>query len=138
MLKKLFQKKIFRFIICGAITAAFNIVLIYSMIEYLKLNTPLLRNVANILSLEVSLVFSFFVYKVWVWSGSPWKIKEVLLRQMPLYHLSVFACVITRSCVLFPILDWIKINYLVNTLIGILIGSIINYLMSDKFVFKTN
>lgn len=137
MLKKLLQKKIFRFLVCGAITAAFNIMLIYSMIDLLKLNTPLLRNIANLLSLEISLIFSFFVYKIWVWAEYSWKLKEVLMHQIPLYHLSVFACVITRIFILFPILDWLKINYLFNTLIGILIGSVINYMMSDKFVFKT-
>jgi hypothetical protein len=50
MLKRLLQKQAFRYLVCGLITAIFNVLLISSMIEILRLNTPVLRNLANLSS----------------------------------------------------------------------------------------
>jgi dolichol-phosphate mannosyltransferase len=136
MLNNLLQKKVFRYLVCGIVTAAFNVLLISSMIEIMKLNTPVLRNIANVSSIEISLLFSFFVYKIWVWTGGTWKIKKVLLYQIPLYHVSAGISVLARSLILFPILDWLGIQYAINTLLGILVGAVINYKISDRVVFK--
>lgn len=137
MLKNLFKKRVFRYLVCGGITAIFNIVLIDGLIDLFRLNTPILRNIANVCSIEISLIFSFFVYKVWVWSGGTWKLRDVLGKQIPLYHLSAGLAVALRVLLIFPILDWVGVNHSLNTLVGILVGAVINYKFSDKFVFKT-
>ena len=136
MLKKLLQKQAFRYLICGLLTAIFNVLLISGMIEILRLNTPVLRNLANLSSTEISLLFSFFVYKIWVWTGGTWEIKKVLFYQIPLYHVSAGMSVATRIFILFPILDWVGVNPSINTLVGILVGAVLNYKISDKLVFK--
>lgn len=136
MWKKIINHKIFRFLLCGAITATFNVLVIAAMIEKFRFNTPVQRNIANLLSIEVSLIFSFFVYKIWVWSEENWTVKEVLWCQIPLYHFSCGTAVIIRSFILFPLLDWLGVNYKINTLIGIILGSILNYVMTDKLVFN--
>ncbi|MBW4426023.1 MAG: glycosyltransferase [Nostoc desertorum CM1-VF14] len=138
MLKKLFQPKVLKFLLGGGLAAALNLVLIYLIIEKLGFNTPFLRNIANVVSIEISLIFSFFIYRTWVWTGGIWNIKEVLFRQLPLYHVSAGLAVITRILFIFPILDWLKINYAINTIIGALVSASINYLISDRFVFKTS
>jgi dolichol-phosphate mannosyltransferase len=129
--------RIFKYLVCGIITATFNVVLIYIIIETLKLNTPILRNIANIVAIEISLLFSFFVYRTWVWSNyfSNWQ--EAFWKQLLRYHISSGMVVATRSFLIFPILDWLKLNYQINTLIGIALGSAINYVISDKWVFKS-
>jgi dolichol-phosphate mannosyltransferase len=137
MLKKLLKKQAFRYLICGGVTAVFNVLLISIMIDFFGLNTPALRNIANISSIEISLIFSFFVYKIWVWPGGSWAIKRVFLYQIPLYHISAGISVIVRSLIIFPILDWLSVNYSLNTLIGIIVGAILNYKISDKLVFRT-
>jgi dolichol-phosphate mannosyltransferase len=136
MLKRLLQKQAFRYLVCGLITAIFNVLLISSMIEILRLNTPVLRNLANLSSTEISLLFSFFVYKTWVWTGGTWEIKNLLFYQIPLYHVSAGISVATRIFILFPILDWVGVNPSINTLVGILVGAVLNYKISDKLVFK--
>ena len=136
MLKKLSTNRIFRFLICGAVTAAFNILLIAVIIEFLKLEQPVTRNIANVISIEVSLLFTFFVYKTWVWPQGTWTFQEVFYKQIPLYHLSSSFSVVTRTIILFPILDWLDVNYTINTLIGILAGASVNYVISDRWVFK--
>jgi dolichol-phosphate mannosyltransferase len=136
MLKKLFQNQVFRFLICGIVTAAFNIFLLAIMIEFLKLDQPLLRNIANLISIEISLLFSFFVYRAWVWSKGKWVLRDIFRRQIPLYHLSCGSVIAIRSLILFPILDWFHVNYIINSMVGIIIGSTINYVVSDRLVFK--
>ena len=133
---KLKSKKMLRFLICGAITAAFNIILLAAIIQAFHAQTPLARNIANAVALEISTIFSFFLYRTWVWNHEVWNFKKILFRQIPLYHASVSLIVLIRIAVLFPVLDWIGIHYATNNLIGILIGSTMNYFSSEKVIFK--
>jgi putative flippase GtrA len=140
-LKKLLDNRIVRFLLCGIVTAAFNIALLAILIESFNLyqvNQSFLRNIANVISIEVSLIFSFFVYRIWVWPSSSWTLNRILKQELPLFHVSCGIVIVTRSFILFPILDWLRVNYAVNSLIGIAIGSVMNYVISNKWVFKSN
>ena len=137
ILKKLLRQRIFKFLIGGGVSTAVNVLLIFAMIELLGLDTPVLRNIANAASIELSLLFSFFVYRTWVWPGGTWTVREVLWRQIPLYHVSAGTAVIIRILILFPLLDWLGINYAINTLVGVLLGAGLNYVISDRLVFRT-
>ena len=136
MIKKIFSYKLLKFLIGGGVAALFNLYLIFVMIEQLGWNDPLLRNLANAIAIESSLIFSFFIYRTWVWSGGNWNIKDVLTRQIPLYHLSAGSAVVLRIFVVFPALDWLKVDYRLNTLIGVLLSAFLNYFISDRLVFK--
>ena len=138
MFKKLFRQRVFKFLLGGGIAATFNLVLIFAMIEWLGFNTLLLRNIANIISIELSLIFSFFVYRIWVWPGGIWKIKEIFGKQLPLYHISAGSAILVRVLIVFPLLDWWGINYSINTLVGVFLSATINYFISDRLVFKAN
>ncbi|MCL1468541.1 glycosyltransferase [Argonema galeatum] len=137
MLSKLFRNRVFKFIIGGGVAAAFNLLLIFALIELRGFDTPVLRNVANIVSIELSLVLSFFIYRIWVWPGGDWTVEKVLLRQLPLYHISAGAAIIARIFILFPILDKLGVNYAINTIVGVLVSASLNYLITDKLVFNT-
>ncbi len=137
MLKKLLRKKVFKFLVGGGVAAVINLLLIFVLIEWLGFNTPTLRNIANAISIELSLLASFFIYRIWVWPGGAWTVREVLWRQIPLYHVSAGAAVVARIFLLFPFLDWLGVNYAINTLVGVLVSATLNYLLSDRFVFKT-
>jgi dolichol-phosphate mannosyltransferase len=136
MIKKFFSYKLLKFLIGGGVAALFNLYLIFVMIEQLGWNDPFLRNLANAIAIELSLIFSFFIYRTWVWSGGNWNIKDVLTRQIPLYHLSAGSAVVLRIFVVFPALDWLKVDYRLNTLIGVLLSAFLNYFISDRLVFK--
>jgi dolichol-phosphate mannosyltransferase len=136
MINRLFRSRVLKFLIGGGVAAAFNLILIFWLIEGLGFNTPLLRNIANVISIELSLIASFFIYRIWVWPGGIWSVREVLIRQLPLYHLSAGIAVISRIFLIFPILDWLKVNYAINTLVGVLISATLNYLISDRLVFN--
>ncbi|MFM2026249.1 MAG: hypothetical protein RLZZ339_964, partial [Cyanobacteriota bacterium] len=130
MLTKIYNNKIFRFLIAGGIAFLINLFLIYWFIDDLGFNTPFLKNVANAISIEISLIASFFIYRIWVWTGGDWTIRDVILIQLPLYHLSAGLAVLLRVFFIFPFLNWLKISPGVNTMIGVLIGASINYVAS--------
>ncbi len=136
-MKKLFQQRTVKFLIGGGVAAALNVLLISVMIDQLRFNTPVLRNVANAVSIELSLLFGFFIYRIWVWPGGSWTIREVLWRQLPLYHVSAGVAVAIRILILFPLLDWLRVNPQVNTLVGVLLSAVFNYVISDRLVFRT-
>jgi dolichol-phosphate mannosyltransferase len=137
MISKIITSRITRFLIGGGIAAANNLFLMFLFVDFLGFNTSLLRNLANAISIELSLLLSFFIYRLWVWPGGDWNLKGVLFRQLPLYHVSAGSAIIIRIFLLFPILDWIGIKYAINTLIGIIIGAAVNYILSDNLVFRT-
>ena len=136
MLTKIYNNKIFRFLIAGGVAFLINLFLIYWFIDNLGFNTPFLKNVANVISIEISLIASFFIYRIWVWTGGDWTIRDVILIQLPLYHLSAGLAVLLRVLLIFPFLNWLGISPGVNTMIGVLLGASINYVASDSLIFK--
>ncbi|MDB9425410.1 glycosyltransferase [Microcystis aeruginosa CS-564/01] len=136
MLTKIYNNKIFRFLIAGGVAFLINLFLIYWFIDDLGFNTPFLKNVANVISIEISLIASFFIYRIWVWTGGDWTIRDVILIQLPLYHLSAGLAVLLRVFLIFPFLNWLGLSPGVNTMIGVLVGASINYVASDSLIFK--
>ncbi|CCI03647.1 glycosyltransferase [Microcystis aeruginosa] len=136
MLTKIYNNKIFRFLIAGGVAFLINLFFIYWFIDDLGFNTPFLKNVANAISIEISLIASFFIYRIWVWTGGDWTIRDVILIQLPLYHLSAGLAVLLRVFLIFPSLNLLGISPGVNTMIGVLLGASINYVASDSLIFK--
>lgn len=132
----LFEKKVVRFLFFGAITAAFNLLLISLIIESFHIQTVFLKNVANFIAIEISLLFTFWVYRTWVWRIQSFGIRGVFLRELPKFHAAAGLVVLLRTLLIFPVLEWMGISYLANTFIGIVVGSIINYFFSDRLVFR--
>ncbi|WP_159787671.1 glycosyltransferase [Sodalinema gerasimenkoae] len=136
VVQRFWQKRAVRFLFGGGVAAAFNLLLMFLFIEVAGWDTTVLRNAANIISIELSLLFSFVIYRIWVWRGGTWRWREVLLRQLPLYHLSAGASVVLRVFAIFPLLDWLEVSYGVNTLVGVLVSAVFNYIVSDRLVFR--
>ena len=127
-----FKQRVVKFLFGGGVAAAVNLLLIYILIERLGFDTAMLRNVANIIAIELSLILSFFIYRIWVWPGGVWRISSVLFKQLPLYHLSAGTAVLLRVLIVFPVLDKLGVDYGINTLIGVLLSAVTNYLISHK------
>ena len=138
MPEKQLSSKIIKFLIGGGITTCFNLILIFLLIDCWGWNTLLLHNVANAVSIELSVLLSFFIYRLWVWTEGEWTIKNVLFKQIPLFHVAAGTVIASRILFLFPLLDYFKVEPKINTLVGGLLGAALNYVMSDRLVFKSN
>ena len=137
MQQNLLSPKVIKFLAGGVVAAVINLVLMAYFVNHWGFDTPLLRNIANILSIEAGLIASFFIYRTWVWKGTGFSLRKILFYQFPLYHLAGGSALLTRTLIVFPLLDWLSINYLINTFVGMLVGTLINYFISDRIVFKT-
>ena len=126
MLKQQSTKKIVNFLLSGSLASLINIGIIYFLIYKIGFDTPILRNIANFIAIEISLIIGFFSYKIWVWKSRSWQLESILLHQLPLYNLAAIEIIIIRVIVIFPLLNWLNINPIINTLVGIIIGAILN------------
>ena len=134
-LTSVMKARVCRFLLFGLSAALVNLALIFVLIEVFQLSSPFLRNVANIISLELSLLYSFVVYRLFVWNSVS-GYKQGVLSQIVRYHMSSGGTLTLRSFVLFPLLDLLGVHFLVNTLIGVVAGCVLSYLLSDRYVFR--
>ena len=123
------------FLIGGGSAAVVNLLLAYIGVELMGLRSDLQQNYVNLVTMEISLIYSFFIYRAFVWRIKNFDVASIFLRQLPLYHLSAGAGVLTRI-VLFPGLQWLGVHYLFNISLGILVGSAVNYVLTSRYVFK--
>jgi dolichol-phosphate mannosyltransferase len=128
-------ERVLLFLVGGGSAAVVNLVLAYVGIDLLGLDSDLQQNYVNVVAMEISLVYSFFVYRAFVWRIKTWDAAQVFLRQLPLYHLSAGTGILVRTF-LFPLLLLLGVHYLPNVALGILIGSAANYVLTHNFVFK--
>ncbi len=132
------NSRVIKFLFGGGVAALVNLVLMALLIEHFDFSTPLLRSVANVIAIEISLLFSFVIYRIWVWPSGNWSARDLFLNQLPLYHLSAGVAVLLRALMIFPLLDYLGVSYGVNTLIGILLSASLNYVISDRLVFSSS
>src|SRR5215207_4344319 len=110
--------RILRFMIGGGSATILNLSLAFIGVDILGFRSDLQQNYVNFATMEVSLVYSFFVYRAFVWRDKVSSPSWILLRQLPLYHLSAGAGALTRM-LLFPVLQIVSLHYLLNIIIGI-------------------
>jgi dolichol-phosphate mannosyltransferase len=126
-----------RFLIGGSSAAALNLLLAYIGVDLLGFRSDLQQNYVNFVAMETSLIYSFFVYRAFVWKDKVSSKSQILFRQIPIYHLSAGAGLLSRTFVFFPLLQLIGLYYLLNITIGILAGAGVNYVLTDRYVFKS-
>ena len=127
--------RIIRFLFFGGTAAFLNVVLMYGLVDLLEWNSIVLRNLANVISVELSLLYSYVVYRLFVWNDLETPFRESLPAQLLRYHGSAGVAIVTRWFLLFPILDLVGLNHLINTVIGALVSCFLNYTFSSRFVF---
>ena len=128
-------ERILLFLIMGGSAAVLNLALAYVGVDFLGFSSDLQQNYVNFVAMEISLIYSFLVYRTIVWKIKAWNTARILLRQLPLYHLSAGTAALMRI-LLFPLLQLLGVYYLLNIALGIMTGAVINYLLIDNFVFR--
>jgi len=127
------KKKLLKFFLIGITLTIVNLLLIYFFVEILKLNTVFLKNVSNVLAIEIGIILSFVLNRHFTWPES--KNNDTFSNQIIRFHYVVGFSAIFRV-VLFAVLQFFGINYLINTLICIMLSSIFNFIFYDKRVFQ--
>jgi dolichol-phosphate mannosyltransferase len=131
-------ERILLFLIGGSSAAALNLVLAYIGVDLLGFSSELHQNYVNIVTMEAGLVYSFFVYRAFVWKDKLSSKSRILLRQLPIYHLSAGAALVARGLLIFPLLQLLSVHYLLNIIVGLLAGAAITFVLSDRYVFTAS
>ena len=135
-LRQTLQFRIVRFLIGGGSAAVLNLILAYIGVDLLGFSSDLQQNYVNFAAMEISLIYSFLIYRAFVWKDKASSIRRILLRQLPIYHLSAGSGLLTRT-LLFPVLQIVGLHYLLNIILGIMIGAGINYTLTNRYVFTS-
>jgi len=130
-----YNERIMRFLIVGCSAAAVNFLVITILIELLGFKSYLLKNIANILAIEMSAIYNFSISRVWTWKDAPRKQGKNLVGQFIYFNLALLAGIVIRV-ILFAIFEKWGLFYLLNVAIGIGIAACIDFILYDKFVFK--
>jgi putative flippase GtrA len=109
--------------------------LITIFIEFLGFKSYFLKNLANILAIEMSAIYNFSISRLWTWKDAPKKQGKSLVGQFIYFNLALLAGIVLRV-ILFAVFEKWGIFYLLNVAFGIGIAACIDFILYDKFVFR--
>jgi dolichol-phosphate mannosyltransferase len=130
-----YNERILKFLIVGCSAAVVNFLLIAIFIELLGFKSYFSKNLANILSIEMSAIYNFSISRLWTWKDAPKRQGKGLLGQFISFNLALLAGIALRV-IFFAVLEKWGIFYLLNVAIGIGIAACIDFILYDKFVFR--
>ncbi len=104
-------------------------------VEILSFKTYFLKNVANVISMEVSVFYNFLLSRVWTWNDAPKRQGKGLASQFIFFNLAALTGILIRV-VIFAALEKFGVFYLINVFIGIGIAAIVDFVLYDKLIFR--
>ncbi|MCF7929381.1 MAG: GtrA family protein, partial [Spirochaetales bacterium] len=128
--------KLIRYGMMGILVALSQFAAIIGLVELGELQGIIGENVANAISIEISLIVAFFLHRSFTWAhtaGSSGRQKGAFM-QVLWFHGVSFLSVIVRLG-LFYGLSLLLFPYQVNVLIGIAVAVVINFIGYDRLVF---
>lgn len=108
-----------------ALSQFISITLIVEIFKTFFKDLILLENIANIISIELSIIAGFFLHSNLTWRYSFKSLKDFLLKLLLFQGVTSFSLLIRAE--LFYLLSLIRFNYQLNSLLGIFIAVIINF-----------
>ena len=119
----------------GILVALSQILAIFILVNYLDFTTFNLQEVANLISIEISVLVGLFLHSCITWRYK-YETTRNFLKIFIYFHLVTGFSFLARI-ILFPILASIGINYMTNTILGVLLAIVMNFLGYDKLVFRS-
>ena len=124
-----------KFLIVSGSAVALNLLLLFLMVRYLGFNTRLGENAANAASMELSIIYNFFMSRAITWADRHKEYGKRLFIQVLKFHLTIGITILFRLA-LFPILQLLGVFYILNAAIGIAIAAVFNFVVYDTVIFK--
>jgi putative flippase GtrA len=129
------NERLKRFLVVGSSAAIVNFALMIFFVEALSFNTYVLKNIANAISIEVSVFFNFLLSRIWTWGDAPKRQGKGLVSQFIFFNLAALTGIIIRI-IIFAALDNLGVFYLINVFCGIGIAAIVDFILYDKLIFR--
>jgi len=129
------NERVKRFLIVGSSAAIVNFALMIIFVEALFFNTYVLKNIANAISIEVSVFYNFLLSRIWTWGDAPKRQGKGLVSQFVSFNLAALTGILVRILI-FAALERIDVFYLLNLTIGIGLAALVDFVLYDKLIFR--
>lgn len=133
---QLFLKKyarIIKFLLVGASGVIVNLGLLYILKEFLKIHYL----VAGLIAIECSIINNFILNSIWTWKDRFIPSLKVYLYRLIKFNISTgLSILLINFCFLWLLTEYFNVYYLISQSIGILMGTILNFLLYHYWVFK--
>jgi len=129
------SERLKRFLIVGSSAAILNFALMIFFVEALSFNTHVLKNIANAISIEVSVFYNFLLSRIWTWGDAPKRQGKGLVVQFISFNLAALTGILARI-IIFAALDSFGVFYLINVFCGIGAVAIVDFVLYDKLIFR--
>jgi len=124
-----------KFVLVSGSAVALNLLLLYLLVTYCGLDNPLGENIANVISMEIAIIYNFFMSR-WITWGDRQKERGLqLLIQLVKFNVTIGITILFRI-VLFFLLQLAGLHYMVNAAIGIAVSALFNFVVYDTLIFK--
>jgi len=123
-----------KYILNGTIVALSQFLFMIFLVGTLGFTSKLGQNISNVVSIELALIVAFLLHFYFTWRNK-YRDAGNFIKKLINFHLVSAISVLARIG-LFYLLFNLGFEYKLNTLIGIALAVIINFIGYDKFVFK--
>lgn len=129
--ENIFNLKILKFGIVGGSGVVVNMGLLYILTAYFHID----YKIASIFAIEMSIITNFLLNNYWTWQDQ--RDKNFWLKMMQ-YHISVgIAAILANWLLLIFLTEVVGIYYMISNLIGIAVGTALNFVINDLWTFRT-
>ncbi len=123
-----------KYILNGTLIAISQFATIIILVQLFHPQSNLMQNVAYAISIEVSIIVGFLLHSFITWRHK-YRSGGDFFKKAMIFHLITSFSFIIRQ-VIFYIFSTMNMNYLINTLIGIGIAMILNFVGYDRLIFN--
>ncbi len=120
--------KFLKFCIVGGIGVVINIGLLYTLTEYIGL----FYLASSAIAIEISIISNFILNNFWTWKKSKTGFSKKFLQ----FNLVSIAALVINLAVLFTLTEIFELWYILSQLAGIVLATLINFYLNDKWTFK--
>ena len=122
------------FLISGS-AVLLNLLLLYLLVTFCGLGTLLGENIANVVSMEIAVIYNFFMSRAFTWQDRRKEYGRQLVWQLLKFHVTIGITLLLRI-VLFFFLQMTGVHYILNAAIGIALAAAINFVVYDTLIFR--
>jgi dolichol-phosphate mannosyltransferase len=130
-----YPERLKRFLLVGSSAFVVNALLMVFFVEVLGFVSPLLKNTANLIAMEISIFYNFLISRLWTWKDAPKQQQGRLAIQFIAFNFAALAGVLMRM-VSFAAMENRQIYYLLNMTIGVGMAAAFDFVLYDRLIFK--
>ena len=130
-----YPERLKRFLLVGSSAFVVNALLMVFFVEVLGFVSPLLKNTANLIAMEISIFYNFLISRTWTWKDAPKKQQRRLAVQFLAFNFAALAGVVMRMASFAAMETW-QIYYLLNMTIGVGMAAAFDFVLYDRLIFK--